>query len=65
MCLNANAAAAAESSDVPMPLMRISISEGSMDGPIDAESSHFEYAPIDKHTENIFHKHMTSINYKW
>ena len=51
MCLNANAAAAAVSSDLPMPLMRISITEGSIDGPLEAASSHFEYAPIVKHTE--------------
>lgn len=52
MCRNANAAAAAVSSDLPMPLMRISITEGSVDRPLDAESSHFEYAPIVKHTIN-------------
>lgn len=51
MCLNAKAAAAAESSDVPIPLVRISINEGSTDSPFDAESSHFEYAPIVKHTD--------------
>ena len=62
MCLNAKAAAAAESSDVTMPHMRISISEGNIAGPIDAESSHFEYTPIVKHT--VFHKHETNINYK-
>lgn len=51
MCLKARAAAAAESSDVPMPLMRISMTEGRIEGPLGAESSHFEYAPIVKHTE--------------
>lgn len=45
ICLNARAAAAAESSDVPIPLMRISITEGSIDCPLDDASSHFEYAP--------------------
>jgi hypothetical protein len=59
MCLNAKAAAAAESSDVPMAPKRVSISEGNIDGPIDAESSHFEYAPIVKHT--VFHKHVTKL----
>lgn len=53
MCLNAKAAAAAESSDVLMPLMRISITEGRKESPLGAESSHFEYAPIVKHTENF------------
>lgn len=52
MCLKAKAAAAAQSSDVPMPFIRISNTEGSIDTPQDAESSHFEYAPIVKHTEN-------------
>lgn len=42
MCLNANAAAAAQSSDVPMLFIRISKTEGSKDDPQDAESSHFE-----------------------
>ena len=62
MCLNAKATAAAESSGVPMPLMRISIGEGNIAGPIDAESSYFEYTPIVKDT--FFHKHETNINYK-
>ena len=53
ICLNATAAAAAESSDIPMPLMRISRTEGSMDSPPDAESSHFEYAPIVKQTATL------------
>lgn len=53
MCLNAIAAAAAESSDLPMPLKRISRTEGSIETPLDAESSHFEYAPIVKQTEII------------
>lgn len=51
MCLNARAAAAAESSDVPIPLMRILITEGSIDRPVDEKSSHFEYAPTSKQTE--------------
>jgi hypothetical protein len=42
MCLNAKAAAAAHSSDVPIPFIRISKTEGSIDSPHDAESSHFE-----------------------
>lgn len=42
MCLNAKAAAAAQSSDVPMPFIKISKTDGSTDSPQDAESSHFE-----------------------
>lgn len=64
MCLNAKEAAAAESSDVPMPLMRMSIRAGSIDNPFDAESSHFEYAPIVKHTEGIYNRQMTGISLK-
>lgn len=53
MCLNARAAAAAESSHFPIPLMRMSISEGNIESSLDAASSHFEYAPIVKHTEML------------
>ena len=53
ICLNAKAAAAAESSDVPMPLVRIPRTKANIDGSLDAASSHFEYAPIVKHTDNI------------
>lgn len=42
MCLNAKAAAAAESSDILMPLTRISMTEGKNESPLDALSSHFE-----------------------
>jgi len=51
MCLNAKAAAAAESSEVRMPLMRISITKGNLEKPLGAASSHLEYAPTIKHTE--------------
>jgi len=51
MCLNATAAAAAESSDLPMPLRRIFMTEDSWGNPSNAASSHFEYAPMVKHTE--------------
>lgn len=54
MCLNANAAAAAVSSDVLMPPIRMSTSEGRIESPLDEESSHLEYAPIVKHTEKMF-----------
>ena len=53
MCLNAIAAAAAESSDVSMPCMRTFITEENKGNASDAPFSHFEYAPIVKHTENI------------
>ena len=59
ICLNATAAAAAQSSDLPMPLMRISKTEGSIESPPDAASSHFEYAPIVKHTK--IHTHQSHI----
>lgn len=51
ICLNAKAAAAAESSDKRMPLMRISITNGNLEKPLGAASSHFEYAPMIKQTE--------------
>lgn len=50
MCLNAKAAAAAESSDTPMPLVSIPRTEANIDGSLDAASSHFEYAPTVKQT---------------
>lgn len=42
MCLNAKAAAVAESSNILIPLTRISINEGKKEIPLDALSSHFE-----------------------
>lgn len=42
MCLNAKAAAAAESSDILMPLTRMSKTEGKNEIPLGAASSHFE-----------------------
>jgi len=42
MCLNAKAAAAAHSSDVLIPFIKISKTEGSIDSPHGAVSSHFE-----------------------
>lgn len=65
MCLNARAAAAAQSSDVPIPLMRISKTEGSIDCPLDAESSHFEYAPIVKQTGILYASSMQKRSEKW
>jgi hypothetical protein len=53
MCLNATAAAAAESSDLLMPLSRTLMTEDNRGNPSDDASSHFEYAPIVKHTENF------------
>lgn len=53
MCLNAKAAAAAESSDVLIPCIRISMTEGKTEIPLGAASSHFEYAPIVKHTAEV------------
>lgn len=50
MCLNAKAAAAAVSSFVLMPLVRILSTEANTDGSLDAASSHFEYAPMVKQT---------------
>lgn len=64
MCLNAKAAAAAESSDILMPLMRISMTEGKIESPPGAASSHFEYAPIVKHTVEFF-INSSHVNYKW
>lgn len=64
MCLNAKAAAAAESSDILMPLMRISMTEGKIESPPGAASSHFEYAPIVKHTVEFF-INWSHVNYKW
>lgn len=63
MCLNATAAAAAVSSDVPMPLVRIPRTEAKIDGSLDAASSHFEYAPIVKHTEIIRNNYTIKICY--
>lgn len=57
MCLNAKAAAAAESSEVRMPLMRISITKGNLEKPLSAASSHLEYAPMIKQTD-IFYIHI-------
>lgn len=54
MCLNARAAAAAQSSDLHIPFMRISITEGSIESPQEAASSHFEYAPMVRHTEKFY-----------
>ena len=51
MCLNATAAAAAESSDLSMPLRRTFMNEDNSGNPSVAASSHLEYAPIVKHTE--------------
>ena len=62
MCLKANAAAAAVSSDVLMPFIRISISEGRIERPFDDTSSHFEYAPIVKHTEKTKLTMITGIS---
>lgn len=42
ICLNARDAAAAESSDILMPLTRTSMTEGINDIPLGAVSSHFE-----------------------
>ena len=53
MCLNAIAAAAAESPDECMPCMITFITEEIKSNASDAPFSHFEYAPIVKHTENI------------
>ena len=53
MCLNATAAAAAESSDLLMPLRRTFMTEDNRGNPSDDASNHFEYAPIVKHTENF------------
>lgn len=64
MCLNANAAAAAVSSDVLIPLIRTSTSEGRIESPFDEASSHFEYAPIVKHTENKKFTMITCISPK-
>lgn len=52
MCLNAKAAAAAVSSDVLMPLVRMLRTEANIDGSLDAASNHFEYAPMVKQTED-------------
>lgn len=51
-CLNAKAAAAAESSDVLMPLVRVSIIGARIDSSV-AVLSHVEYAPIVKQAETI------------
>lgn len=42
MCLKANDAAAAESSDMLIPLTRISMTEGKNESPLDEASSQFE-----------------------
>lgn len=42
MCLKAKAAAAAESSDILMPITRISMTEGKNESPHGAASSHLE-----------------------
>lgn len=42
MCLNAKEAAAAESSEILMPLTRISITDGRNESPLDEASNHFE-----------------------
>lgn len=42
MCLKANAAAAADSSDILMPLTRISMTEGKKDNPFGEASIHLE-----------------------
>lgn len=52
MCLKAKAAAAAVSSDVLMPLVRMLRTEANIDGSLDAASNHFEYAPMVKQTED-------------
>lgn len=62
MCLKAKAAAAAESSDVLMPLMSISITEGKTESPFGEASSHFECAPIVKHTERVSNTKQVNYN---
>ena len=42
MCLNAKEAAAAVSSDILIPLTRISMTDGRNESPLDEASSHFE-----------------------
>lgn len=61
MCLNAKAAAAAESSVELIPLIKISKTEGKAESPPGEASSHFEYAPIVKQTERV---PSTNINLK-
>lgn len=50
MCLNAKAAAAAESLETAMPLVSIPRTEANIEGSLDTVSSHFEYAPMVKQT---------------
>lgn len=48
--MNARAAAAAESSDALMPLVRTSTNGGKIESSTGAASIHFEYAPMVEHT---------------
>lgn len=58
ICLKAKAAAAAQSSDVPIPLIRILMIDGNIETLAGAALSHFEYAPTSKHAEFKQGKHM-------
>lgn len=51
ICRKAKAAAAAQSSDVPIPFIRILIIDGNIETLDGAALSHFEYAPTSKHAE--------------
>lgn len=51
--LNATAAAAAQSSDTLIPLVRIPTSGGNIDSSTGATSIHFEYAPTVEQTGQI------------
>lgn len=63
MYLNARAAAAEESSDVLIPVVRISTSGGKIPSSTGAALIHFEYAPIVEHTDKFhIHKKMNSTN---
>lgn len=59
-CRKAKAAAAAESSEVLIPHIRIFMTEDKKDDPLGASLSHFEYAPIVKHTEKV-EKHKLKL----
>jgi len=54
--LNATEAAAAVSSDVLIPLLRISTKGGRMDDSAGAASIHFENDPMVEQTASIFQK---------
>jgi len=53
MYLNARAAVAEESSDVLIPLVRISTSGGKIASSTGAAFIHFEYAPMVEQTDNF------------